>query len=195
MSFSNKQNIYKRSLNLSFMKKALFLTGKLVQDHEFIYPYYRVQEEGFTPVVATIDGKETVTQAGIRVPVDCTIDSINPAEFDLLVIPGGAKCLEYLRQNQQALRIIKEWDAKGKIIASICHGAQMLISAKIVKGRTISGYYSIKDDLENAGATYVDAPFVVDNNIVTSPHYKYLGDWMKATFVLYSSRQHHDSSD
>ncbi len=60
----------------------------------------------------------------------------------------------------------------------------MLISAKIVKGKKISGYYSIKDDIENAGAIYVDAPAVVDGNIVTSPHYKHMGDWMRETLRL-----------
>lgn len=167
------------------MKRALFLTGKLVQDHEFIYPYYRIQEEGFNVTVASEDGKETQGQLGIKIPVNAKIDEINPDEYDLLIIPGGAKCLEYLRQNKKALQIITEWDKKGKIIAAVCHGSQMLISAKVVKGRKISGYYSIKDDIENAGGIYVDAPFVTDKNIVTSPHYKYLGDWMKEVIRIY----------
>ena len=68
---------------------------------------------------------------------------------------------------------------KKKIIGSICHGAQLLISANVIKGKKISGYYSIKDDIINAGAIYVDAPAVEDNNIISSPHYKFLGDWMK----------------
>jgi len=168
------------------MKRALFLTGKLVQDHEFIYPYYRVQEEGFSVTVATIDGKETVGQLGIKIPVDISFDSLNPDDYDLLVIPGGAKCMEYVRQNQKVLQIISDWNAKGKVIASICHGSQLLISAKVVKGRKISGYYSIKDDVNNSGAIYVDAPAVVDKNIITSPHYKYLGDWMRETFNVYN---------
>lgn|SRR3989338_6678330 len=170
------------------MKRALFLTGKLVQDHEFIYPYYRLQEEGFEVTVATEDGKETQGQLGIKIPVNAKIEEINPEEFSLLVIPGGAKCLEYLRQNKKALQIISEWDKKAKIIASICHGSQMLISAKVVNGRKISGYYSIKDDIENAGAIYIDAPSVTDRNIITCPHYKYLGQWMKETLRVYSKK-------
>lgn len=167
------------------MKKALFITGKLVQDHEFIYPYYRLKEAGFDVKVATEDGKETHGQIGTRIQVDLSFSEINPNEFDLLVIPGGAKCMEYVRQNTAILEFIHSWDASGKIIASICHGSQLLISARVVKGRKISGYYSIKDDINNAGATYVDAPVVVDRNIITSPHYKYLGDWMKMTLQIY----------
>ena len=87
--------------------------------------------------------------------------------------------MEYMRQDQEILDFISAFHATGKVIGSICHAGQMLISAKIVKGRKISGYYSIKDDINNAGGTYVDAPFVTDDNIVSCPHYKHLGPWMK----------------
>ena len=167
------------------MKKALILTGKMVQDHEFIYPYYRVQEEGFEVIVATEDGKETVGQLGTKIPVHSTFNDVNPDDFDLLILPGGAKSQEYIRQNKRALQIISEWNSKKKVIACICHGTQLLISARTVKGRKMSGYYSIKDDIENAGSIYIDAPFVTDENIVTSPHYKYLGPWMKEVFRIY----------
>jgi protease I len=122
------------------MNKALILTGKLVQDHEYIYPYYCVQEEGFQLDVA-VRGKELVLGIiGSRIVPTKNIPEVKVASYELL------------------------------------------ISANIVKGNKISGYYSIKDDINNAGATYVDAPAVVDDRIVTSPHYKHLGDWMKATF-------------
>lgn len=165
-------------------KKALILTGKLVQDHEFIYPYYRLQEAGMLVDVA-VRNKETVeTYFGIKVIPTRDVIKINPKEYDLLVIPGGAKAMEYLRQDNDVLKTIKDFYKAKKIIASICHGAQLLISAGIIKGKKISGYYSIKDDINNAGAIYVDAPAVVDGNFITSPHYKYLGDWMKETLKL-----------
>lgn len=167
------------------MKRALILTGKFVQDHEFIYPYYRLKEEGFEVIVATEDGQETVGALGTKIPVDKKVEDINSEEYNLLVIPGGAKAMEYMRQNKKIIDLISEWDKKGKVIASICHGSQLLISARIVKGKKISGYYSIKDDINNAGATYVDAPFVIDGNIITSPHYKHLGPWMKESFNVY----------
>ncbi len=170
------------------MKKALILTGPKVQDHEFIYPYYRVQEEGFEVTVATEDGKETLGILGTKIPVDVSVEEVNPDDFDLLILPGGAKAMEYMRQNQKILDIISDWNQKGKVIAGICHAAQLLISANIVKGRRISGYYSIKDDINNADATYINAPFVTDNNIITSPHYKHLGPWMKESFKVYSAK-------
>lgn len=168
--------------------KALIITGKNVQDHEFIYPYYRLQEEGFQVTVATEDGKETIGNLGTKIPVDITVSNVNPDEYDLLVLPGGAKAMEYIRQNKLVLNIIHEWNKKGKIISSICHATQLLISAKVAAGKKLSGYYSIKDDVNNAGAIYVDAPFVTDGNIITSPHYKHLGAWMKETFRIYREK-------
>lgn len=84
-----------------------------------------------------------------------------------------------MRQDQDILKFIADFHASGKVIGSICHAGQLLISAKLVKGRKISAYYSIKDDIINAGGTYVDAPYVTDDWIVTCPHYKHLGPWMK----------------
>jgi protease I len=93
--------------------------------------------------------------------------------------------MEKLRQEPAVLNFIHEWNSYGKLIVCICHGAQLLISSKIVAGREISGYYSIKDDIINAGAIYIDAPFVISNNIITSPHYKYLGQWMNEALKMY----------
>jgi|TARA_Y100000310_G_scaffold343477_1_gene451297 protease I len=167
------------------MKRALILTQRNVQEHEFFYPYYRLREEGFEVTVATEDGQETTGILGLKIPVDSRIDSINPDNYSLLVLPGGAKAMEYLRQNEMALNMIREWNQKGKVIASICHAAQLLISADSVRGKRISGYYSIKDDINNSGAIYVDAPFVTDGNIISSPHYKYLGPWMKESLRVF----------
>ncbi len=167
------------------MKRALIITGKFVQDHEFIYPYYRLKEDGFEVTVATEEGQDTIGALGTKIPVDKKIENINPEEYKLLVIPGGAKAMEYMRQNKKILDLISDWDKKGKIIASICHGSQLLISAKVVMDRKISGYYSIMDDINNAGATYIDAPFVTDRNIISSPHYKHLGPWMKESLRLF----------
>lgn len=160
-------------------KKAVIITGKYVQDPEYTYPLYRLQEEGFEVDVA-VRGKETVLGVkGETVKPTKDIPELKVDDYDLLVLPGGARALEYIRQDQDVLKFISDFHKTGKVIAAICHGAQLLISAKIVKGKKISGYYSIKDDIENAGATYIDAPAVVDGNIITSPHYKHLGLWMK----------------
>ena len=167
-------------------KKALILTGNLVQDHEFIYPYYRVQEDGYKVDVAVRDKKQVNGIIGSKIIPTKDIPELKVEDYDLLILPGGAKAMEYMRQDMDILKFISDFNSSGKTIASICHAAQLLISSKIVKGRKISGYYSIKDDINNAGAVYTDEPAVVDGNIVTTAHYKDLGIWMKTALDLAS---------
>ena len=165
-------------------KKALIITGKLVQDHEYVYPYYRVQEAGMTVDVAVPGGEEVLGNIGVKVLTTMDTKDVLVSDYDLLIIPGGAKCMEYIRQDQQILGLIREFYEADKVIASICHAAQMLISAGIVKGKRISGYYSLKDDINNAGAIYTDEPCVVDGKIASTAHYKDMGPWMKGVLDL-----------
>lgn len=158
----------------------VLIGGKLIQDHEFFYPKYRVSEESnMKLVVATPGGNECQSNKGTIIKADCSIESLKVDNFDAVIIPGGAHAIEYLRQNKELVSFVREMDLKQKIVASICQGAQILISAKVVKNRTVSGYYSIKDDIENAGGKYIDLPFVTDKNLVSTAHYKDLGPWMK----------------
>ena len=168
------------------IKKALILTGNFVQDHEFIYPYYRVQEDGYEVDVAVRDKKQVNGIIGAKIIPTKDIPELKVEDYDLVILPGGAKAMEYMRQDVEILKFISDFNSSGKTIASICHAAQLLISSKIVKGRKISGYYSIKDDINNAGAVYTDEPAVVDGNIVTTAHYKDLGIWMKTALDLAS---------
>ena len=176
------------------MKNALMMTWEQYQDHEVIYPYYRVIEEGFDiDIMANVKGRihgilGTYMESTRTVSeLDTSYDEIMD-EYDLLIIPGGVKSLEKLRQEQKALDFIADWDSRNKTIACICHGGQMLISSKITEGRDVSGYYSIKDDLINSGGNYVDAPAVVSNNLVSCPHYKWMGEWMASVFEVYNER-------
>ena len=171
------------------MIQSIIISGNLVQDHEFIYPYYRLLEENSAIDVCLLGGKPVQGILGTKIPPNKEqkikdIDECNVSNYNLLIIPGGAKAMEYLRQEKKVLDFIYEFNKQEKVIASICHGAQLLISSKIVKGRKISGYYSVKDDIENAGAIYVDEPAVVDNNVITTSHYKHLGPWMKKTIEI-----------
>ena len=164
-------------------KRALIVTGKLVQDHEYVYPIYRLQEEGYEVDVA-VRGKQMVLGSiGVKVEPTKDIPELRVEDYELLVLPGGAKAMEYMRQDKDIIKFIADFYAAGKVIAAICHASQLLISAKVVKGKKVSGYYSIEDDIENAGATYVDAPYVTDERLVTSPHYKHVGPWMRETFA------------
>lgn len=177
--------------------KALILTGKLATYDEYLYPLHRLREVGDVDVATR--GKETVygelkgfggalVHAGPIVPT-MDIPDVYVARsstlgwtftHDLLVLPGGAKAMEYLRQDRGVIDYIAEFHARGGVIASICHAGQLLISAGLVRGRRISAYYSIRDDITNAGGTYVDEPAVVDDRIVSTAHYKHMAPWMKA---------------
>jgi protease I len=174
--------------------KALILTGKLATWEEYIYAYHRLQEAGAEVDVA-VRGKETVygelkgpaglVQAGPIVPTRDIPELIewDAGRYDLLILPGGAKAMEYLRQDKQVLDYIAAFHKAGGVIGSICHAAQLLISSGLVKGRRISGYYSIKDDITNAGGTFVDR-VVVEDRIVTAPHYKFNAIWMKCALEV-----------
>ena len=167
------------------MKKGVIISGNLAQDHEFIYPYYRLLEEGYNLDVCILEGKPVQGILGTAIPpnkeqVIKKIEDVKINDYEILVIPGGVKAMEKVRQNVKIIKFISDFDKEKKIIACICSGAQLLISAKVVKGRKISGYYSMKDDLINAGAIYTDLPAVIDDNIITTAHYKDMGPWMKA---------------
>lgn len=171
---------------MNHMKKALIITGKFVQDVEYVYPFYRLQEAGFKVEVAVKDKETVFGVIGVKVVPTCGFKNIRVNDYDLLVLPGGARCMEYLRQEPEVIDAIAEFHKKGKVISCICHGSQLLISARIVKGKKISGYYSIKDDIENAGAIYENKSVVVDGKIITSPHYNYMGDWMRETLKFFA---------
>jgi protease I len=171
-------------------KKALIITWSGFQDHELVYPYYRLLGAGFDVTIVG-DKKDDLGRFygifGLNMPCHQLIsDFTNNAknwieDANLLVIPGGVKSLEKLRLQKEVLSFISDWHKRGKLISSTCHGAQMLISAKIVKGETIAGYYSLQDDIENAGASYSKEPVVISGNIVSSPHYDFMGEWMETT--------------
>jgi len=171
------------------MKRAVILTKTGYQDHELLYPYYRVQEDGFSADIAADTAGEITGILGTKMMANKTVNEIAVEDYDLLIIPGGVKAMEKLRLEKQALEFIRAWDAKKKVIGCICSGAQMLISARVTKGRRMSAYYSQQVDVENSGATFIDAPFVTDANWVCSPHYKHLGPWMKEVLRVYYAQQ------
>jgi protease I len=174
--------------------KALIATSNYVQDQEFIYPYFRLLEEEIHVDVFILENTHVTGFMGTNIPPLkdhqlLKFETIKSDSYDLLVLPGGVKSMEKLRQYKPLLELINKFDNDGKTIACICSAVQLLISAKITKNRTISGYYSFIDDIINSGANYLDQPAVVDQNIITTAHYKDLGPWMKATLkVLYNKK-------
>ncbi len=180
--------------------KSLILTHSMYQDQEVLYPFYRLQEEGTVLIAAEKVGKIKGI-LGTEVPSNMTTATLTNSDddylnvFDLLVIPGGVKAMEKLRQDRNALDFVAHWAGVNKPIASICSGAQMLISARVhLIGRRIAAYPAMAVDVENTGAVFVDEPVVVDGNIVSSPHYNHLAGWIKAAIdsLFYSWNQHEE---
>lgn len=169
--------------------KSLILTHSMYQDQEVLYPFYRLQEEGTVLVVAEKVGKirgilGTEIQSNMTTDMLLLEDNYIKA-FDLLVLPGGVKAMEKLRQDKDALAFVKAWADRNKLIASICSGAQILISARVhLIGRRIAAYPAMAVDVENTGAVFVNEPVVLDGNIVSSPHYNHLAEWMKTAIAL-----------
>jgi len=181
------------------MKKALIITWEKYQDHELIYPYYSLKEHGYeVDIMANKIGK-IWGSLGTHMPCTAeTTDFNDPSniekalsEYEILVVPGGVKALEKVRQEKGVLEFIRQWNDLRKTIFCICNGAQLLISAKILEGRTLSGYYSIDVDIENAGATYDRSPVVVDENIISCPHYDFMGLWLNTAFTVHENRISH----
>jgi protease I len=176
--------------------KSLIITYDKFQDHEVVYPFYRLKEEGDVTLMAHQIGKIYGILGTNMLANSVTSDLTDPiffkemiGKFDLLVIPGGVKAMEKIRQEKHVIDFISEWHKTGKVIASTCSGAQLLISAKIVKGKKISAYYAMQDDVENAGAIYSRDPVVVDGNIVSSPHYDHMGIWLKTAIDMVKDGQ------
>lgn len=103
-----------------------------------------------------------------RVGVDKTVEEADPNDYDALLLPGGFINPDLLRQSQQAREFVRAFDAAGKPIASLCHGPWVLASAGLLKGRTLTSWPGIRDDLVNAGATWLDQEVVRDGNLITS---------------------------
>jgi protease I len=150
------------------MRKILIMVDEGFEDSEFIYPYYRFREEGYTVEVVAPKGKKTyMGKHGVPALSDLSPEEVNIEDYDALVIPGGW-APDRMRINGEMVRIVREAYEKGKVIAAICHGPQMLIEADILRGRRATCWKSVRADLKNAGAVFIDAPVVVDGRIVTS---------------------------
>ena len=166
------------------MKKVLILLENGVEDSEFIYPYYRFQEEGYKiDILAPEAKKQYVGKHGVPFTSELSPDKVKLDDYAAVIIPGG-QAPDRMRIHKNLVNLIKEANSKGIIIAAVCHGPQMLIEADIVKGKTVTSWPSVRTDLKNAGAKIVDEAAVVDGNIVTSRSPGDLPDFCKATLNL-----------
>lgn len=160
---------------------AVIIPGQGFQDEEYVYPYYRLLEAGCAVAVATGTGQDVTGKFGVPARATMPTTDLDADRFDLVLIPGGFEGPDRVRLLPEVLEFLRAMDAKGKLIAAICHGPWVLISAGITRGRKMTAFWSIEADVRNSGADYQHkVPVVVDGNFITSPHYANNGDFMKA---------------
>ncbi|MDR3325521.1 MAG: type 1 glutamine amidotransferase [Spirochaetaceae bacterium] len=165
-------------------KTFLMFIDDVYEDLEVWYPKLRLTEEGAKVVAAAPEALKTYTgKHGYPCKSDAAIDNLREADFAGLILPGGF-APDKLRRLEKVKQLTRDFMAKGKLVAHICHGGWMAASAGICAGFRMTSTPGIKDDLVNAGAIWVDEPVVVDRNMVSSRRPDDLPDFMKGIFTV-----------
>jgi protease I len=165
-------------------KRIAIFVDTAYQEMEVWYPFYRFQEAGAECVfVGAEAGKVYLSKVGYPATAQLSYDAVSADQFDGVVIPGGY-APDHIRRHAKANHFVKQMDGQGKLVASICHGPWVLCSSGILKGRSATCFFAIKDDVVNAGARYQDAEVVVDRNLVTSRKPEDLPAFCQATIKV-----------
>ena len=151
------------------MAKIAMLIGADFEDSEVTVPRSRLEEAGHEVVPLGSRAGETVTgkRGKASVEVQDAASDRDPDEFDALLIPGGYSP-DHLRMDRDVVAFVLDFSATGKPIAAVCHGPQLLIEADLVRGKQVTSWPSVRRDLENAGAVWVDREVVIDDPLITS---------------------------
>jgi len=155
-----------RGINLK-STAILILVGPDYEDLEVWYPKLRLEEAGYKTVLVGMGEASYKGKHGYPCPVDGHVQDYAAADFAGILAPGGW-APDKIRRDPDALRLVREIDAAGKMVATICHGPWILISAGILRGRRLTSTVGIRDDVVNAGAEWVDEEVVIDGNLVSS---------------------------
>jgi len=171
------------------MPRALILIGNGFEDIEALYPFYRLLEAGFEVHIAAPTTGQVSGKHGYTLDATVKIEDVNPEEYDVLVLPGGRGPERIrVRSRENAARIVEHFMDTDKPVAAICHGPQLLVTAGKASGKRLTSYPGIRDDLEAAGAIWVDEPVVVDGNLVTSRVPSDIPFWMREFFRILGKR-------
>ncbi|CAL1239145.1 DJ-1/PfpI family protein [Candidatus Methylocalor cossyra] len=187
-------------------KKILMLVGDYVEDYEAMVPFQALQAvghtvhavcpdkragEGVRTAVHDFDGAQTYSEKpGHQFTVTTDFATVRAEDYDALLIPGG-RAPEYLRLEARVLALIRQFAEAGKPIAAVCHGAQLLTAAGVVRGRRINGYPAVRPEIELAGAEYVELPWdaaVVDGPFVTAPAWTAHPAWLAKFLAVLGTR-------
>ena len=150
-------------------KRIAILAEEDFEDSELMEPWRAMKDAGARVLIVGSGSRKSYQgkRGSAKVTVDTTVDRVKADDFDVIIVPGGY-APDKMRLHQAMVNLIREAHDKGKIIAAVCHGPQLLISADIVKGRRLTSWPSVAVDLKNAGATWVDEPVARDGNIITA---------------------------
>jgi protease I len=149
--------------------KVAFIMDDMFEDSEFRVPYDHVKEQGYEPVIIGLEANKEVEgkQHKEKIKIEQAIDQVDPGDFAAVVIPGGYSP-DKIRSNEKMVSLVRSIYEAQKPVAAVCHAPWMLAEADIIKGKTITSWPSIKTDLINAGADWVDQEVAEDGNIITS---------------------------
>jgi protease I len=178
------------------LNKVLIIVGDASETVDTLYPYYRLQEDGFEPVVAAPERRKyqmvmhevkpgwTITKEweGYTIDAQITFAEIKPTDYAGIFFSGG-RAPEYIREDENLLRVTRWFFEQNMPVASVCHGVEIPARAGCVKGRRMATVAKCKFDLEVCGGIYVNEPCVIDGNLISGRTYhdngKYLGAWIK----------------
>lgn len=174
-------------------KRVAILATDGFEQAELVQPKQALEQAGAEVHVVSIEPGDIQGfkhfDKGDTVAVDRVLGDVEPADYDALVIPGGLFNPDAMRQQDKALNLVRAVIDAGKPVAAICHGPWVLVNAERVKGRTLTSVASIRKDLENAGATWVDEQVHVDRNLISSRTPKDLDAFCKALIDMLASEQ------
>jgi protease I len=164
-------------------KRIGILVEDLYQELEVWYPYLRLKEEGFEVRAIGTGKRDYRSKCGYPIREDASVDQVRAEDFDCVVIPGGY-APDHLRRHKKVNQFVRNVFNRGGVVASICHGGWVLVSAGILTGKRVTCFFAIKDDIINAGAEYEDSEVVVDGRLVTSRKPEDLPAFLKAIIGL-----------
>src|ERR1017187_2025711 len=174
------------------VRVAILVTNNFEQS-EMTEPRQALKDAGFqTTLIAPESGKLQAMKHDLKADyfdVDLTFDKANPNDFDAVMLPGGAFNADALRADQRAQEFVRRIDEAGKPIAVICHGSWLLVSAGLTKGRTLTNYPTIQDDIRNSGGQWVDREVVRDRNWISSRQPSDLPAFNREMIALFSAKK------
>jgi deglycase len=169
--------------------KILIIATDGYEDSELLEPRRMLLERGAEVTLASLERGEIKGDKEAVIEADCTIGEVDVDDYDALILPGGTKNPDKLRMDEDVVAAVRAFAEAGKPVAAICHGPWLLVEADVVRGRTVTGWPSIRTDLRNAGGLVVDRDAVTDGNIVTSRKPEDIPAFTAALIALYEKAE------